>query len=68
MEQQQKQVEPWVIGCTAHCFQGYKGMDNCNRCGCTGSMFAVMVKEGQIKTWPNTEQGYKDAKEWLKNH
>lgn len=43
-------------------------MDKCNACGCTGSMFAVMVKEGEIKVWPNTEQGYKDAKTWLKKN
>lgn len=41
------------VGCPKHCFQGYIGMDNCNICGQTGSVFRV---DGKI--FPNTKEGY----------
>lgn len=39
---------------------GKRGMDNCNVCGCTGSVFRV-----KGKTFPNTKEGYEAAKEEL---
>lgn len=39
---------------------GQRGMDACNTCGLTGSVFRV-----KGKTFPNTEEGYNQAKERL---
>lgn len=49
-------LEPKIIPCTRHCFGGMIGMDNCNVCGRTGSMF---LANGE--TFPNTETGYHAA-------
>ena len=46
----------WVaISCRRFCDAGYRGMDRCNACGCTGSM--LMFRADQ-KTYPNTRDGW----------
>lgn len=42
-----------TIRCTRYCDNGYRGMDNCNSCGCTGAMLAA---GGNY--YPNTREGW----------
>lgn len=42
---------------------GYRGMDRCNLCDTTGSVFRV---DG--KSYPNTKSGYEAALAALKNY
>lgn len=37
-------------------------MDRCSKCDGTGSRFLIIVN-GDTKYFPNTERGYKEAKE-----
>lgn len=46
-----------AIPCTRFCDGGYRGMDNCNACGCTGAMLIFITDQ---KTYPNNRDG------WLK--
>jgi hypothetical protein len=44
------------------CFgMGYRGMDRCNRCGMTGSVFVVGDER-----FPNTKEGYEQARKTLR--
>lgn len=42
--------------CPKHCIMGHIGMDNCNTCGTTGSVYRVAGK-----VYPNTREGYIEA-------
>ena len=50
-------VDPTPEWCPKHCNRGMLGMDGCNTCGVTGSVFRVGKK-----LFPNTQQGYADAR------
>lgn len=44
-----------AVGCNRFCDAGYRGMDNCNACGCTGSQL-LHLESGD--RYPNTEDGW----------
>lgn len=52
-----------AIHCWAGCFGGYCGMDTCGKCDGIGSHLAIVGVPN--KRWPNTENGYKQALEFL---
>jgi len=50
-------VDPEPEPCPKFCNRGMIGMDNCNVCGITGSVFRV-----RNKLFPNTSKGYSEAR------
>lgn len=53
--------EPKPSTCRVCSGMGYRGMDRCNWCDTTGSVFVVAGER-----FPNTEEGYRAAKRALK--
>lgn len=47
-----------IMPCPWHCDGGWRGMDACNRCGTTGTVFRLF---GRV--YPNTERGWQAARE-----
>lgn len=49
-------IEPVPTGCWTCSGMGYRGMDRCNYCDCTGSVFIV-----NGESYPNTKKGFDQA-------